>query len=106
LFHSVTFGRAREYFRATHALAPFSPARTSFNTTLALTTLHPESNGYFPLFLKDYEPNQDFKLSSDSFKLVFQRMPHLSTSGSSEMVFEHFRNCFHREDSMNGHTSL
>ncbi len=59
LLHSLAFGRAGEYFQAAYALAPFSPTCTSFYTTLALTTLHLESNGYFPLFLKDYEPNQD-----------------------------------------------
>jgi hypothetical protein len=83
-------------------LAPFSPAPTSSNTTSTLTTLHLESNGYFPFFLKDYEPNQDFKLSFDSFKLTFQCMPHLSTSGPYGMVFEHLQNYFHPKDSTNG----
>jgi hypothetical protein len=64
LFHSLIFGHARKYFKATRALAPFSPAPTSFDTTLALTALHPNSNGYFSPFLEKYEPNQNFELSS------------------------------------------
>jgi len=87
LLHSLNFGYAKEYSWAVHTLAPFSLAPTSFNTTSALTTLHPKSNGYFSLFLENYEPNQDHELSYDSFKLAFQCMPHLSTSGPSGMIF-------------------
>jgi hypothetical protein len=76
-------------------LAPFSLALTSFDTTLILTTLHPKLDGYFPLILKNYELNHDFKLSFDSFKLAFQRMLHLSTSDPFGMIFEHFQDCFH-----------
>jgi len=43
----------------------------SSNTTLTFTTLHRKSDGYFFLFLEDYKPDQDLKLSSDSFKLMF-----------------------------------
>jgi hypothetical protein len=53
----------------------------SFNTTSILVTLHLESNGYFPLFLADYEPNKDLELSFDSFKLTFQCMSHKLASG-------------------------
>jgi hypothetical protein len=53
----------------------------SFDTTLILTTLHLETYGYFLFFLKDYELDQNFELSFDSFKLAFQRMPHLLTNG-------------------------
>ncbi len=102
LFHSLTLGRAREYSQTIYVLAPFSLAPMSFNTTSTLTTLHFESNGYFPLFLEDYEPNQDLKFSSNFFKLVFQHMPQLSTSHLSRMVFEHLWDCFHPEDSVNG----
>jgi len=69
-------------------LAPLSLAPTSSNTTFTLTALHPESNGYFPLFLEDYELNQNPKLSSDSFKLAFQHMLHLLANGFFGMVFE------------------
>jgi hypothetical protein len=34
-------------------LAPFFPTPMFFNTTSILTTLHLESNGYFPLFFKN-----------------------------------------------------
>jgi hypothetical protein len=56
LFRNLAFGHVKEYSRVVCALAPFSPAPTSFDTTSAFTTLHPKSNGYFPLFLEDYEP--------------------------------------------------
>jgi hypothetical protein len=102
LLHSLAFSRAREYSQVAHGLAPFSPTPTSFDTTLALTTLHPKSNGYYSLFLENYESNQDFELSLDSFKLAFQRMPHLSTSGLSRMVFEHLWDYFHPKDLANG----
>jgi hypothetical protein len=87
--HSLVFRHAGEYYIPTHALAPFSPTPTSFDTTLVLTTLHLESYGYFPLFLEDYELDQDLEFSFDSFKLTFQHMPHLLASGSYGMVFEH-----------------
>jgi hypothetical protein len=62
IFRNSTFGRVREYFRAIHTLAPFFPMPIFFNTTSSLTTLHPESNGNFLFFLKDYKPNQDLEL--------------------------------------------
>ncbi len=74
----------------------------SFDTTSVLITLHLKSNGYFPFFLKNYELDQDLKLSFNSFKLTFQCMPHLLTSGLFGMVFEHLQNHFHLENSMNG----
>jgi hypothetical protein len=89
LFRNLVLGRAWEYSKTTHALAPFSPTPTSFDTTLTLTALHFNLDGNFSFFLKDYEPNQDLELSSNSFKLTFQRMPHLLASGRSRMVFEH-----------------
>jgi len=55
LIHNIVIGCVREYFRATHTLAPFSFAPTSFNTTLVFIALHHELDGYFLLFLKDYE---------------------------------------------------
>jgi hypothetical protein len=70
----------------------------SFHTTSTLTALHPKSDGYFPFFPKNYELNQDFKFSSDSFKLTFQRLPHLMASGLFIMVFERFQNYFHLEN--------
>jgi hypothetical protein len=60
----------------------------SSKTTLALTSLHLELDGCFLFFFEKYELH--FKLSSNSYKLAFQRMPHLSVSGPSGMVFEHF----------------
>ncbi len=79
-------------------MAPFSLAPTSSNTTSIFTTLHPKLDGHFPLFFKDYEPNQDLELSSGSSKLTFQCMPHVSTSDFFRMVFEHLQNCFHVEN--------
>jgi hypothetical protein len=38
--------------------------------------------------------------------LTSQHMSHLSTSGFFGMVFEHFRDCFHFEDSMSGFLQL
>jgi len=102
LLCSLALVCAREYSWTIHALAPFFPTPTSFDTTSTLTTLHPESNGYFSLFLQDYKPDQDLKLFSNSFKLTFQCMPHISVSGPSRMVFEHFWDCFHHENSMSG----
>jgi len=77
----LALGHVGEYFWTTCALAPIFPTPTSSNTTLALTALHLKLDGYFSLFFKYYEPNHDFKLFFDSFKLMFQRMPHLLTSG-------------------------
>jgi len=79
----------REYSWVVYALAPFSPAPTSFDTTLILTALHPKYNVYFSFFLKDYELDRDLEFSSDSFKLAFKCMSHLATSSHSGMVFEH-----------------
>jgi hypothetical protein len=70
-------------------LAPFSFASTSSTTTSTLTALHLELDGYFLFFVENYQPNQDLKLSIDSFKLTFQHMLHLLISGPSGMVFEH-----------------
>ncbi len=89
LFHTLTFGCAREYFWVVRILAPFSPTPMSSNTTSVFTTLHLKSNGYFLLFLEDYELDYDIELSFDSFKLTFQHMPDLLASGPSRMVFEH-----------------
>jgi hypothetical protein len=74
----------------------------SFDTTSTFITLHLESNGYFLLFLESYEPEQNLELFFDSFKLTLQRMPHLSISGPSRMICEHFQNCFHPKDLANG----
>jgi len=57
LLHNLVFKHAGEYFQATHTLAPLSLARTSSKTTLALFILHPQSNGFLPLFLGNFEPN-------------------------------------------------
>jgi hypothetical protein len=78
------------------ALVSFAP--TSFDTTLAFTTLHPRSNSYFLFFLKNYELDQDLKFSSNSFKLTFQHMLHLLVSGPFGMAFEHVWDYFHLED--------
>jgi len=102
LLYSLALGCAEEYFQATSILAPFFLTPMFFDTTSILTVVHLESNGYFLFFLKDYEPNQIFKLSSDSFKLAFQHKPHLLISGSSGMVFEYLQDCFHPKDSTNG----
>jgi len=71
LFHNLAFGCARKYFQVVYTLAPFSPTPTSFDTTLVLFALHLESDGFLPLFLKNYELDQYLKLSSDFFKLAF-----------------------------------
>jgi len=84
---NLVLGHAREYLKTTHALAPVFFAPTSFDTALAFTTLHPQSNCCFPLFLEDYEPDQDFKFFSNSFKLTFQHMLHLLVNGHFGMVF-------------------
>jgi hypothetical protein len=106
LFHNLVLRCVGEYFRATHALAPFSPAPISSNTTSALTALHLDSDGYFLFFLKDYELNQYLEFSFDSFKLAFQHMSHLLASGFSRMVFEYLCDCFHPKDSTNGFPQL
>jgi hypothetical protein len=76
------------------------------NTTSTLTTLHPKSNGYISFFLENYKPDQDLKLSFNSFKLAFQRMPHLSTSGPFKMVFEHLQDYFYPKDLASGFLRL
>ncbi len=47
IFHNLILGCARKYFQTTHILAPFFPTPVSFDTILALTTLHFESNNFF-----------------------------------------------------------
>jgi len=66
----------------------------SFDTTSTFTTLHLNLDNYFPFFLKDLESNQDLEIFSNSFKLAFQHMLHLSTNGLFGMVFEHLRIVF------------
>jgi hypothetical protein len=78
----------------------------SFDTTSTLTVLHLKSNSYFSLFFKDYELDHDLELSSNSFKLAFQCMLHLSASGPSRMIFEHLWDYFHLEDSTHGNPQL
>jgi hypothetical protein len=94
-FHNLVIGYAKEYSQATHVLASFSFTPTFSNTTLTLTTLHFKLNGYFPFFLQNYELDQDFKFSFDSFKLTFYNVSHLLTSGPFGMVFEHLQDYFH-----------
>jgi hypothetical protein len=106
LLCNLVIGCAREYSRTTCALAPLPPTSTSSNTTSVFTALHPKLDGYFLLFLKDYELNQNLELSYDYFKMAFQRMPHQSISGPSRMVFEHLQDCFHLEDSTSGFFQL
>jgi hypothetical protein len=106
LLRSLVFGCAREYFKATHTLAPFFPTPTSFDTISTLTALHLKSNGYFPLFLKNYELDQNLEFFFNSFKFAFQHMPHLWVSGQFGMVFEHLWDCFHPKDSMSGFLRL
>jgi hypothetical protein len=106
LFHNLVFRHAEEYSRTTSVLASFSLASTSFDTTLTFIVLHPKSNSFFLFFLEDYEPNQDLELSSYYFKLTFQHMLNLSTSGLFGMVFEHLQDYFHPENSMNGFPQL
>jgi hypothetical protein len=101
-FCSLVLRHVGEYFLKTRALAPFFNAPMSSNTTLVFTLLHPESNGYFMFFLKDYELNRDFEFSFNSFKLTFQRMPCMLASGLFKMVFEHLQDCFHPKDLANG----
>ncbi len=83
-------------------LATFSPTPTSSNTTLVLIVLHLESNGVFSFVLENYELDQDLEVSFDSFKLTFQCMLNLFTSGLFGMVFEHFQNFFHPKDFVSG----
>ncbi len=53
LLYNLALGCVGEYFQVVRALAPFFPTPMFFNTTSILTTLHLESNGYFPLFFKN-----------------------------------------------------
>jgi hypothetical protein len=78
----------------------------SFDTTSALTALHPKLNDYFSFFFENYEPNQDLKLSFNSFKLAFQCMSHLLANGFTGMAFEHFQDYFHLEDLVSGFPQL
>jgi hypothetical protein len=84
----LILGCVGEYFRTMHTLAPFFHAPISFNTTSTLIALHLKLDGYFLSFFKKYKSNQNCKLSSNSFKLAFQHMPHLSSNHPSRMVFE------------------
>jgi hypothetical protein len=86
-FCSLIIGHVGEYFKATYASAPFSLTPTSSSITLTFIAVHLDLDGYFLLFLKDYKPNQYFELSSDSFKVAFQNMPHLLASNHFGMVF-------------------
>jgi hypothetical protein len=58
LLHSLTLGHATKYFQAICVWAPFSPSPTSANTTSTFITLHPELNGYFPIFFKNTSQNK------------------------------------------------
>jgi len=53
-----------------------------------------KSNGILPLFVEDYEPNQNLKLFSTSFKLVFGHIPPPLLGGPHDMVFEHLNDLF------------
>jgi hypothetical protein len=86
-FCSLIIRHAREYSKTTYALAPFLLTPTSFNITLTLNALHLDLDDYFLLLLKDYEPYQYLEFSSDSFKLAFQSMPHLSASSPFGIIF-------------------
>jgi hypothetical protein len=55
LFHSLVLGCAKEYVRATCVLAPLFLTSTSSNTTSIIFTLHPQLDGFLPLFLEEYE---------------------------------------------------
>jgi hypothetical protein len=83
--HSLVYGHVKKYSRTTHVLGPFSLTSMSSNTS-TLISLHLKSNGFFPFFLEDYKLEQHLKLSSNSFKLAFQLMSHLSASTLSKMV--------------------
>jgi hypothetical protein len=106
LIYNLVLGCAWKYSWTTCVLAPFSLALTSFDTTSIFITLHPKLEGFFPLFLKDYELDQDFELLFNSFKVTFQCMPNLSISGFSRMVFKHFQDFFHLKDYANGFSHL
>ncbi len=80
--HNLVLGCVKEYSKTTHALTPFSLASMTSNTTLAFTTLHLKSDGYFSFFLKNYKQDQYLKFSFESFKLAFQHMPHLLANRS------------------------
>jgi hypothetical protein len=54
---SLVFENAGEYSNTSYILAPFSLTPTSSYATLFLTALHFKLNGFFLLFLKDYELN-------------------------------------------------
>ncbi len=91
MLRNLTLGHVGKYFRAIRALAPFFVAPTFSDTTLTLITLHLKLDDYFLFFLENYELNQDLKIFSDSFKLAFQCLPHLSANGPFRMVFEHLQ---------------
>jgi len=55
LLRNLALGYAGEYFCVIRTLAPFSLTPMSSDTTLILIALHFKSDGYFPLFIKDYE---------------------------------------------------
>jgi hypothetical protein len=55
LLRNLALGYAGEYFCVVRTLAPFSLTPMSSDTTLILIALHFKSDGYFPLFIKDYE---------------------------------------------------
>jgi hypothetical protein len=90
LVRNLALGCVGEYFRVAHTLTSFCFTPTSFDTSLALTALHPKLDGYFSFFFDDYEPDQYLKFYLDSFKLAFQCTSHLSANGFIGMVFEHF----------------
>jgi hypothetical protein len=102
LLRNLIFGCAREYFKTTHALEPFSFAPMSFNTISTLTALHLKSNGYFPFFSKDYEQDKNLEFFSNSFELTFQHLLHLFVRGHYGMIFEHLWDFFHPKNSTNG----
>jgi hypothetical protein len=58
----------------------------------------PNIKWLLPNFLQKYKPEQDLELSSDSFKLAFQCIPHLLASGPFGMVFKYPQDYFHLKD--------
>jgi hypothetical protein len=54
------------------------------DTILVFIVLHPNSNGFLPLFVDDYKLDRDFKLSYDFLKLAFHHM--LCLCGSDPSV--------------------
>jgi hypothetical protein len=86
--HSLVLGCVRKYSCATCGIASFFLAPTSSDITSIFTTLHPKWSSFFPLFLEDYKPSQNLEFSFNFFKLTFQHMSNLSSSGPSRMVFE------------------